>query len=124
MSTQDNFLPVFEHLKGLLAPFAPHFRITADSAENYALDGGYVAQFKQELFFGAAQIKKNYVSFYLMGVYARPELLEGLSPALRKRMQGKSFFNFKQVEPALFSELAGLTERCFRFYEQAGWLAR
>jgi hypothetical protein len=39
------------------------------------------------------QIKKNYVIYHLMPVYLNPGLLEGMSPGLRKRMQGKSCFN-------------------------------
>lgn len=40
-----------------------------------------------------------------------PELLNGISPELKKRMQGKSCFNFKKVEPELFKELAELTKK-------------
>lgn len=46
-----------------------------------------------------------------MPVYALPELASGISPELRKRMQGKSCFNFKQVEPEMFEELERLTRR-------------
>ena len=53
---------------------------------------------------------KRYVSFYLMSVYACPDLLEGMSPELKKRMQGKSCFNFKDVDEKLFKELAKLTK--------------
>jgi predicted nucleotide-binding protein (sugar kinase/HSP70/actin superfamily) len=38
-----------------------------------------------------------------------PELLKGMSPELKKHMQGKSCFNFKKVEPDLFKELKELT---------------
>jgi hypothetical protein len=38
-----------------------------------------------------------------------PELLKNISPELKKRMQGKSCFNFKKVEPDLFKELKELT---------------
>jgi hypothetical protein len=63
------------------------------------------------IFFGAAQIKKNYVSFYLMPVYMFPELLKHISPELKKHMQGKSCFNFKKVEQELFAELASLAHQ-------------
>jgi hypothetical protein len=35
-------------------------------------------------------------------------LLETISPALRRRMQGKACFNFKTMDPAVFAELAAL----------------
>lgn len=45
-----------------------------------------------------------------MSVYVSPEEMKGMSPELRKRMQGKSCFNFRAVDEALFKELAGLTK--------------
>ncbi len=44
-----------------------------------------------------------------MPVYVNPALLEAISPELRKRMQGKSCFNFKTIDMQLFEELAALT---------------
>ena len=63
-------------------------------------------------FFGAVQTKKSYVSYHLMPIYEDPGLLTGTSDALRKRMQGKSCFNFSTDDPALFAELDRLTARC------------
>ena len=63
-------------------------------------------------FFGAVQTKKSYVSYHLMPVYEDPELLSGITDALRKKMQGKSCFNFSEVDAALFKELDALTKKC------------
>lgn len=109
MSPQTDFPHVFETLKAILKPYAKNLTITADTSSAYSLDGPYSEKYKKALFFGAAQIKKNYVSFYLMPVYMFPELLKGMSPELKKHMQGKSCFNFKKVEPDLFKELTQLT---------------
>jgi hypothetical protein len=65
---------------------------------------------KKPLWFGAVRPMKNYVSYHLMPVYANPALLAAMSPELKKRMQGKSCFNFKIPDEALFAELAVLTE--------------
>jgi hypothetical protein len=92
-------------------PTKKNLTVTADSSTAYSLDGPYSEKYKQVIFFGSAQIKKNYVSFYLMPVYMFPDLLKGISPELRKHMQGKSCFNFKKVEPELFKELAELTQQ-------------
>jgi len=58
--------------------------------------------------FGGVEVKARYVTFQLMPVYAQPEMLCGISAGLRKRMHGKSCFNFKAVDDALFAELDGL----------------
>jgi hypothetical protein len=55
-----------------------------------------------------------------MPVYAWPDLLEDASPELRKRMQGKSCFNFTTVDEALLAELAELTRRAFRRMQDSG----
>jgi hypothetical protein len=116
MPTQTDFPLVFEELKAILKPYAEKFTVTADATTDYSIEGPYSEKWKKKLFFGAAQIKKNYVSFYLMPVYMYPDLLDDISPELRKHMQGKSCFNFKKVEPELFKELAELAKKsCDRF---------
>jgi hypothetical protein len=111
VSRNSDFPRVFEHLKNILKPFEPKLTVTADTPNIYSLDGPYSEKWQKQLFFGSAQIKKNYVAFYLMPVYMYPDLLNDLSPGLRKHMQGKSCFNFKKVEPDLFEELAGLARK-------------
>jgi hypothetical protein len=121
MPSQTNFPVVFEQLKNILRPYASELTVRTDTPNTYYLDGPYSEKWKKELFFGSAQIKKNYVSFYLMPVYMYPELLKDISPELKKHMQGKSCFNFKKVEPALFDELAVLTRKgADKFREEHG----
>src|SRR3990172_6992826 len=113
MLSQTEYPIVFANLKAILIPFSSKLIVKADTAAGYSLDGPYSQKWKKELFFGAAQIKKNYVSFYLMPVYMYPDLLKYISPELKKHMQGKSCFNFKKVESDLFKELARLSKKAF-----------
>jgi len=76
----------------------------------------------QPLFFGAVNIKKNYVSYHHMPVYVFPELLDEISPELKKRMQGKSCFNFKKPDSELFKELESLTKLGYEKYQEAGYV--
>ena len=57
-----------------------------------------------------------------MPVYVKPELLDGLSPELKARMQGKSCFNFTVAEKPLLRELAGLTKAAFASYQEQGFV--
>jgi hypothetical protein len=118
MSPQTDFPLVFDNLKNILEPFAPKLTVTADTSSAYSLDGPYSEKWKKELFFGSTQLKKNYVSFYLMPVYMYPDLLKGISPELKKHMQGKSCFNFKKVEPELFQELADLAKKSHERFQK------
>src|SRR5258707_13818320 len=76
----------------------------------YSLTPRHIMKNNQPLCFGGVRLGKAYVSFYLMSVYASPDLLKGMSPELKKRMQGKSCFNFKEVDEKLFKELSQLTK--------------
>ena len=117
MPPQADFPLVFEKLKSILKPYEKSLAVKADSVNTFYLDGPYSEKWKKELFFGSAQIKKNYVSFYLMPVYMYPDLLKDISPDLKKHMQGKSCFNFKKVEPELFQELEGITKKSYERFQ-------
>jgi len=98
---------VHERLKTILHRHADGLVVTKDGPAGMAvevpgLEGkpwGYVA---------GTRLGKRYVSLYLMSVYARPELLESMSPELRRRMQGKSCFNFANIDEGLLAELEAL----------------
>lgn len=114
----DDFQATFDRLKEILVPFEDRLLLKKDGEGVYSLDTPYTEKWERELFFGSVEIKKNYVSFHLMPVYMYPDLLEGVSAGLMKRMQGKSCFNFKGVDPELVSELDELTRRGFARLEE------
>ena len=119
---EDNFQNTFNQLKSILKKFENNLRVKADSDDNYYLNAGYDEKRKTDIYFGAVQIKKNYVSYHLMPVYVNPKLLDGISPELKKRMQGKSCFNFKEIDKTMFNELSDLTKKGFEFYMTSGML--
>ncbi|HJZ83283.1 MAG TPA: hypothetical protein VKD91_23140 [Pyrinomonadaceae bacterium] len=110
MPDQDSFKQVFAELKTIFKPYARKMDVAHDTDTYYLLNTRFIMKNKQPLCFGGVRLGKNYVSFYLMSVYASPELMQTISPALRKRMQGKSCFNFKEVDKNLFAELKTLTK--------------
>src|SRR5713101_1378056 len=84
--------------------------VTHDTDNYYLLNTRHIMKNKQALCFGGVRLGKAYVSFYLMSIYACPDLLQSMSPELKQRMRGKSCFNFKEVDEKLFKELARLTK--------------
>ncbi len=125
MATNDEFQSAFKKLRAILEPYAAKLVLVHDTDTYYYLDTKLVMPAnKLPLFFAAASIKKSYVSFYLMPVYVCPELAELVSPALKKRMQGKSCFNFKSVDENLFAELAKLTAAGFKKFQDPAVLER
>jgi hypothetical protein len=110
MTPRTNFTKVFEELKSIFKPYAKKMDVSQDTDQCYMLNTRWIMKNKQPLCFGGVRLGKNYVSVYLMSVYASPDLLKNLSPELKKRMQGKSCFNFKEVDKKLFAELKTLTK--------------
>ncbi|HMG74962.1 MAG TPA: hypothetical protein VK582_15785 [Pyrinomonadaceae bacterium] len=110
MPNESNFDKVFAKLKAIFQPYAKKMDVAADNQTYYLLNTRYIMRNKQPLCFGGVRLGKAYVSFYLMSVYASPDLLKSMSPELKKRMQGKSCFNFKEVDEKLFKELKQLTK--------------
>ena len=120
METSAELGTVFERLSGIMRQFEDELVVKAREADNYYLETSTLAKNKKPMFFGAVQVKKNQVSYHLMPVYVFPELLEGMSEKLAKRMQGKSCFNFKSVDEETLEELASLTNKSFEQFKQAG----
>ena len=110
MANKNDFDKVFTKLKSILLPYVKKMDVAQDNQTYYLLNTRYIMKNKQPLCFGGVRLGKAYVSFYLMSVYASPDLLKSMSPELKKRMQGKSCFNFKEVDEPLFKELARLTK--------------
>ena len=110
MASEEDFSDVFKELVSIMQHHADQLVCTRDDEAEYYLNTTHIMKNKKPLFFGAVQVRKHYVSYYLMPVYVFPELLNGMSPELKKRMQGKSCFNFKSVDERLLEELIVLTE--------------
>ena len=56
------------------------------------------------------------IRFFLLPMYAHPDLLDGISPALRKRKTGASLFSFTSIDDGQLAELEALVARAFAIY--------
>jgi hypothetical protein len=120
---KPDFRATFDALKRLLTRHKANLNVATDKPTLFCVEMRGIQFRGKPLFFGGVREGKNYVSFHLMPVYACPELLRGLSPALKKRMQGKACFNFTTPDPALFRELAELTDAGLERFSSPKWLA-
>jgi hypothetical protein len=117
----DDFATAFKALRAMLAAHADRYAVKKDISGDYVLETKFPSPFPQHrgqpLFFAAVHRGKAYVSLHLMALYMNPILQKTLSPALKKRMQGKACFNFKAAPEAdLLNELSRLTETASDFY--------
>src|SRR5260370_10274378 len=122
-----DFAAVFAALKPVLAKYAKRLSVKADMPTEYTLLSKSPSPFHQHkgepLYFGSVRLGKAYVSFHLMALYMCPELAKSILPALKKRMQGKTCFNFKtDPDPELVVALKHLTEAGIKQSTAKKWL--
>jgi len=122
MPANAEFAEIFQQLKSILEPYESTLAVVKDTPNAYYLTTSTIGPSKHPIWFGGTQIGKAYVSFHLIPVYSSPKLLEGMSPALRKRMQGKSCFNFKKADKTLFMELKVLTTAGYAEFKKIEWV--
>jgi hypothetical protein len=113
---------LFDRLSAIFAPYRPSLIAKTDDPGDLYLETLPSTAHANGHFFGAVKIGKRYVSFHLMPVYVHPDLLDGMSPELRKRMQGKSCFNFARPDDVLFAELETLTAAGFARFRDEGMI--
>ncbi len=122
-----DFAPVFAALKPVLAKYQNRLSVKVDTPTEYTLVTKSPSPFPQHkgqgLYFGSVRLGKAYVSFHLFPIYLCPELARQLSPALKKRMQGKTCFNFKTApEAELIAGLKTLTQSAIAQWREKKWL--
>ncbi len=121
-----DFTTAFAVLKPVLMKYTKRLDVKADTSVEYTLVTRSPSPFPQHkgqpLYFGSVRLGKAYVSFHLMPIYMCPGLIQSISPALKKRMQGKTCFNFKAApEPELIDALTRLTEAGFKAWSDKKW---
>ena len=107
----DEFGLLFERFKTMLAPYAARMHVTGAGTAMYGIDMAPEGERDPSTWFAGTRLGKRYVSYYLMPIYVQPSLLDDISPELRRRMQGKSCFNFTKVDEPLLAELEALTRK-------------
>lgn len=122
-----DFAPVFGLLKPVLAKHSSRLAVKADTPVEYTLVTKSPSPFPQHkgqpLYFGSVRLGKAYVSFHLVPIYMCPKLVKSISPGLKKRMQGKACFNFKNPpERELVSDLKRLTDEAIKQWRESKWL--
>jgi hypothetical protein len=122
-----DFAAVFAALKSVLATHEKRLTVKADTPIEYTLLTRSASPFPQHkgqpMYFGSVRLGKAYVSFHLMPLYMCPVLNQEISPALKKRMQGKTCFNFKAVpQPEVNTDLERLIDASLKYWDEKKWL--
>ena len=119
--------PEFSAAYACLIPHVKDLSIKTDSANEFTLLTKSKSPFPQHkgqpMYFGSVRVGKAYVSFHLMPLYMCPALQKAVSPTLKKRMQGKTCFNFKtEPDQGLVDDLKELTAAAVENWKTRKWL--
>lgn len=107
------FEEVYGALRAVMLAAAPDMIVARDLPGDLQLRTPAVdAGTGEPGWFGTVTVRKSYVAYHLMPLYADPGLAGDISDALARRRQGKTCFNFKRSDPVLFAQVAELTRRC------------
>ena len=122
---------IFERLRKILEKHAGRLSVKDESPHSYSLEAA-IGPATLEAWGGKArracipvawvQTGKAYLSYHLMGIYENTKLHERMSKELKARMQGKTCFNFKTIDEALFKELDELTGQAIAAFANAGFV--
>jgi hypothetical protein len=120
------FDSAFEALKDVFAAELKRLAITKDTTTEYTLNTQVASPFPQHkgapMFFATVRKGKAYVSFHLFPLYMNAPLTATISPELKKRMQGKTCFNFRTTpDAALLKELKTLTKAGMKNFRDRSW---
>ena len=104
-------------LKALLVPYED--RLVA--AELYGIEVLHRPGSKMHDWFAGVRPGKGTAKLMLLPIKAHPELLDGVSPVLRKRVTGAALITLKPGDDALLPELRALVARAFEVYRAQEW---
>lgn len=111
-----DFAPVFSALKEVMTAHAGELHVVNDELRKYYVVTESLSWKGRPMFFGAVIWGKAYVSYHLFPLYVSPSLAKKISPELKRRMQGKTCFNFRNHDETLCAELSELTKSGLEHY--------
>jgi hypothetical protein len=119
---EDSRSAIFTALREVLRIYQDDFVVKTDKPNHCSLETRSPSLNGRRMFFAAAKVKKNYVSYYLPPLYMFPELANRLSPELRRSLHGQSCFNFTAVDQNCLTELEKLTHAGFQILKEQALL--
>lgn len=120
MPVSHDYDGAFKGLRRLLKAHAAKLHVKRDAPGEYILETKEAVRKGERFFVASVKKTKTYVSMHLIALYIYPDLLSKISPALKKRKQGKACFNFTAPDPVLFEELSELFEAGLAAFKKRG----
>ena len=108
----DQLRAVEDRLRAILDPY----RATLVSSTIYGVPTLARPGARKHDWFAGVQMADGYVKFNFLPMHGHPELVDRISPTLRKRRTGASVFRFTDIDDGLLAELSALLARALPVY--------
>ena len=127
MLMKTDLIEIFQTIRAVMQPYTLEGftnRINSESAYDLWSEKHVVVDGKKrtEIYFAGLMIKKGYVGFYYMPVYAQPEMAGVFDPELLKLLKGKSCFHIKKLDDVLLKHIENALAMGFKLYKERGWI--
>ena len=104
------FEDVYQRLRAVMLDAAAGQVVAVDEPGNLVVRTAQIdGKTGQPGWFGTVTIKKSYVAYHIMPLYTLTALEAAVPEGLAKRRQGKTCFNVKKADEAVFAQLRQLT---------------
>jgi hypothetical protein len=121
-SSSDEFAGAFGALRDILKKHSAGMVLVADRPTDFTVSSPALGPNGKPMWFGCVLMGKSAVTYHLMPLYFNPKLQSAVPAELQARKQGKTCFNFKRPDEALFAQIDELTRVGREQWERHGFL--
>ena len=124
---KTDLVEIYQTIRAELQPYATMGfdpRVNSDIAYDLWNEKELVIEGRKrkEIYFAGLVIRKDYVGFYFMPVYAEPDIKAIFHPSLLKLLKGKACFHIKKLDDILLSQISEALAAGFKLYKQNEWV--
>lgn len=117
---------IFQEIRSVMVKYIPPLAVLRDTENIFELTATKTVEFmgkkRNGIYFGAVMVKKGFVGFYLMTIYAQPGLVQKLGPDLKKLLKGKSCFHVNKLTQELLQQIKDSIETGIECYRKLGFI--
>lgn len=124
---KTDLIEIFQTIRAEMQPYAAtgfEARANSDTAYDLWSEKDVIIENRKrtEVYFAGIVIRKGYVGFYYMPVYAEPDMKAIFHPSLLKLLKGKSCFHIKKLDDLLLKQISDALAAGFKLYKQREWV--
>jgi hypothetical protein len=117
-----DFSGAFAALRDILRKHSQGMIVVADTPSDFTISSPALGPNGKPMWFGCVKAGKSAVTYHLMPLYFNPRLQSAVPAQLQARKQGKTCFNFKRPDDALFAQIDDLTRMGREQWQRQGFL--